>query len=138
MNKVIASLQVTADLEALKEVRHFVEKTAVARINNPQTISDIVLAVDEALTNIIRHGYNNQPGKIEITISCQQNQFTIRLYDWSANFDPTQVALPDLDTPLSQRKPGGMGVHIMRQLTDDLQYQILPDGRNELTLIKEI
>ena len=139
MNTAVATLQITASLDMLGQVRQFVEATAVLpHLTNPQTISDLVLAVDEAVTNIIRHGYQQQPGIIEINIRCQQHQIEIKLYDWSPNFDPTQIISPNPATPLSQRKPGGMGVYMMRHLTDELQYQRLADGRNELTLIKQI
>ena len=134
----IATLQITANLDELTKVRQFVEATAVTCITDQQPISDIVLAVDEAITNIIRHGYHEQPGTIEIKIHCLPNQIEVKLCDWSPNFDPTQVTPPDPDAPLSQRKPGGLGVHMMRHLTDVLQYRELPDGRNELTLIKQI
>lgn len=138
MSHVTATLQVTADLAALKEAREFIEQTAVACTSNPQTISDLILAVDEALTNIIQHGYQQKPGKIDISLSCQPKELHITLTDSSTHFDPTQVAPPDLTAPLSQRKPGGMGIHIMRQLTDQLKYQAKAGGGNQLTLIKTI
>ena len=131
-----ATLQIIANLTELLKVRQFVEETAVTCINNQQTISDIVLAIDEAVTNIIRHGYQRRSGHIGISINCEQNKFAIKIYDNSPNFDPTQVIPPDPNIPLSQRKPGGMGIHMIRQLTDDWHYQKLADGRNELTLIK--
>jgi serine/threonine-protein kinase RsbW len=138
MAKTIARLQITAHLDELLQVRQFVEETAVSFTNDPQVISDIVLAVDEAVTNIIRHGYQLQVGTIEITISYQSNRLEIRLRDEAPAFDPTQMDPPDQNIPLSQRKPGGLGVFMMRQLTDDLQYQPLADGRNELLLVKQI
>ena len=138
MNESIATLQIQADLDELVQVRQFVEETAVIHINDLQIVSDLILAVDEAVTNIIRHGYQHQSGNIAITINCQNGQFEIKLCDWSHNFDPTRVPSSNPNIPLSQRKPGGMGVHMMRHLTDELQYQQLPDGRNELKLIKQI
>lgn len=138
MDKTIATLHVPADLAELMQVRQFVEETAVAHISNQQTISDIVLAVDEAVTNIIRHGYQQQSGTIEIIVHCHPHKIEIKLCDDSPQFDPTTVSSPNPATPLSHRKPGGMGVHMMRHLTDKIQYQQLPDGRNELTLIKNI
>lgn len=138
MAMTIARLQIKADLAELVQVRQFVEETADTLINDPQIISDIVLAVDEAVTNIIRHGYQHQAGNIEITISHHLNKLEIKLYDKAPTFDPTQIAPPNPNIPLSQRKPGGLGVHMMRQLTDDLRYEPLADGRNELTLVKQI
>jgi serine/threonine-protein kinase RsbW len=134
----IAKLQITAHLEELVQVRQFVEETAASFTKDPQIVSDIVLAVDEAVTNIIRHGYQQRAGLIEITITYQSNLLEIRLLDEAPAFDPTQMAPPDPDIPLSQRKPGGLGVYMMRQLTDNLHYQPSADGRNELILVKQI
>jgi len=138
MAKTIARLQITAHLDELGQVRQFVEETAVSLTHDPQTISDIVLAVDEAVTNIIRHGYQHQAGIIELAIRYQPNRLEIKLWDEAPAFDPTQMVPPNPDIPLSQRAPGGMGIHMIRQLTDDLQYHFLADGRNELTLVKQI
>jgi serine/threonine-protein kinase RsbW len=138
MATTIAQLQITAHLDELVQVRQFVQETAISLTNDSQAINDIVLAVDEAVTNVIRHGYQHQSGIIEIAIHYQPGKLEIKLRDEAPAFDPTQIAPPNSDLPLSQRAPGGLGIHMMRQLTDDLHYQILADGRNELTLVKQI
>ncbi len=138
MAKTIARLQITAHLEELVQVRQFVQEIAASLTRDQQTISDIVLAVDEAVTNIIRHGYQHQAGTIELAIRSQSNRLEIKLWDEAPAFDPTQIAPPNPHIPLSQRAPGGLGIHMIRQLTDDLQYHCLADGRNELTLVKQI
>ena len=102
-----ASLQITANLDELVQVRQFVEETAKSLINDPQAVSDIVLAVDEAVANIIRHGYQHQTGTIEITIRYQANRLEIKLRDKAPAYDPTQTDPPNPNIPLSHRRPGG-------------------------------
>jgi serine/threonine-protein kinase RsbW len=130
------SLRVRAELDNLKRIRRFVDQTARAFGCDPEAIGDMILALNEAVTNIIVHGYQNQPGLIEVEVKQQQGDLTVCLRDQAAPFDPTRVATPDIDAPLSQRPFGGMGVHIMRSFTDELTYRATPEGDNELTLVK--
>src|SRR5262249_41951040 len=59
-----------------------------------------------------------------------------RLEDAAPVFDPTTVPAPDLSVPPLARKPGGMGVHLMRQCTDTMSHQAHPGGGNILTLVR--
>ena len=61
---------------------------------------------------------------------------TIRLSYGGPLFDPTTAPTPDLRLPLDQRPLGGLGVHMMRQLTDELAYSVSGDQRNELKFIR--
>jgi serine/threonine-protein kinase RsbW len=100
-------------------------------------VDDILLAVDEAATNIIVHGYRGQPGDIEIEVENQDGSLAVSLRDKAPPFDPTRVPMPDLSLPLDQRPFGGMGVHLMRQCMDDVIYRAPPQGGNELILVKK-
>lgn len=120
-----------ADLSA---IRRFVEETAVTA--DPNALADLVLAVNEAVTNVIRHGYKAQPGDVEIVVFCGLDSVTVWLYDNARPFDPTLTPTPDITRPLAERPLGGMGVHMMRTFTDEMHYQRTPDGRNSLLLKK--
>jgi serine/threonine-protein kinase RsbW len=100
------------------------------------TIPDVVLAVDEAATNIILHGYQGQEGIIEIEVEQEGDALVVRLRDEAVPFDPTSVPLPDLTVPLEQRAPGGLGIYLIRQVMDEVAYRITSQGGNELTLVK--
>jgi serine/threonine-protein kinase RsbW len=129
-------LTVAADLQNLASIRRFVEETAGALGFEPDTVSKVQLAVDEAATNIIIHGYQGQQGTFEIELRREGNGLVVFLRDDAPPFDPTQVAPPDITLPLEQRAFGGMGIHLMRQVTDELSHRLRSDGGNELILIK--
>lgn len=131
-----SALRVPAALEQLAVVAAFVDKAGRDLDATPQAIADMVQAVDEAITNIIMHGYHGAPGVIEVAVARSGDEFVVCIRDWAPAFDPTTVAPPDLTIPLRQRARGGLGVHLMRRFTDRLLYRALPDGGNELTLIK--
>ncbi len=131
-----SALRVSATLKQLAVVAAFVDKAGRDLGANPQAVADMVQAVDEAVTNIIMHGYHGAPGIIEVEAARAGNELVVRIRDWAPVFDPTTVPPPDLTIPLRQRARGGLGVHLMRRFTDRLLYSPLPDGGNELTLIK--
>ena len=130
------SLQVTADVAQLATIRAFVEQHARALGVDAFDTYDLILAVNEAATNIVTHGYRGRPGAIEVELRQQGNAIEIALRDQAPLFDPTQVPAPDLTLPLHKRPLGGMGVHVARELMDDIRYRVTPAGGNELLLVK--
>jgi serine/threonine-protein kinase RsbW len=132
------SLRVDADLGALAKVRAFVGDAATAAGAPEACRSDIVQAVDEAATNAIVHGYAGATGWLEVRAAMETGQFVIQLEDAAPEFDPTTVAPPDLSVAPHARKPGGMGVHLMRQCTDAMTHRPRPGGGNILTLVRAV
>ncbi len=100
----------------------------------------VVLAVDEALTNVIRHAYHGQHDKpIEVslaTVSQPSGQQTLEIYlrDWGTQVAPEQIRSRDL----SDVRPGGLGVHIIRNCMDEVSYCHVPEGGTCLRLTKRI
>jgi len=90
------------------------------------------LAVDEALTNIIRHAYQEKPGKMVICVTVDSDKIEIVLEDQGKKFDPTQVPSPELP----RHKPGGLGVHFIRTIMDQMIYDDQGPAGNRLRLIK--
>ena len=131
-----SSLCTTAELKNLSEIRRFVQEMASALGVDPAMIPNVPLAVDEAVTNIIVHGYQGQGGAIEIEVSLEGDALVIRIRDEAAPFDPTIVPPPDVTLPLEQRIPGGLGIHLIRQIMDEMTHRVTPQGGNELTLVK--
>jgi serine/threonine-protein kinase RsbW len=132
----VVSLRVAADVEQLAAIRAFVEQHSRALGIDRFDIYDLILAVNEVATNIVVHGYRGQAGAIEIEMQQRGDVLEIRLRDHAPLFDPTRVPSPDLTLPLHKRPFGGMGVHVTRELMDELRYRVTPDGGNELTLVK--
>jgi len=130
-------LRIAADLKNLATIRCFVEGVARRGNGNPQAITDVLIATNEAATNVILHGYQGQPGVIEVEVAYDQDALVVYLRDRAPRFDPTSTPALDVTLPLEQRPLGGMGVHMMRQLADELIYRTTDDGRNELVLVKK-
>jgi anti-anti-sigma factor len=95
------------------------------------------MAVDEALTNIIEHGYayEGDDSQIEIVCTTETERFLITIVDDSPAFNPLGHQAPDPAEPLDTRKPGGWGIYFIRKLMDDVQYE-WAGNHNRLTLVK--
>ena len=134
----VSKLQVEANVTNLVKIRKFIHQSASARGAAQETIYDIVIAVDEAVTNIIIHGYKGQAGIINIEVKRESDSFYIHLQDQAPGFDPTQVPPPDLTLPLEKRPVGKLGIHLIRHMVDGIIYEIPPGGGNRLTLVKTV
>lgn len=125
----------TADLP---EIQRFVEDALAQCGAEPQAAGELVVALHEAVTNVIRHGYRNKRGDLQVTVSRVDDEIRLQLTDKAPPFDPRQVPTPDTSLPLMEREAGGLGVHMMRAFTDAIDYRLTEDAHNELTLVKKM
>jgi serine/threonine-protein kinase RsbW len=132
-----STLRVSAELENLSVIRTFVTERGMALGANLDALYDVVLAVDEAATNIVVHGYQGRAGTIEIEVGLEGQALVVCLRDQAAFFDLHAVPLPDPSLPLEKRPLGGLGVYMMKQLVDRVIHRVPSQGGNELTLIKD-
>lgn len=129
-------MTVGASTENLSAIREFVAGHALAHGFDENKVADIRLAVDEASTNIIKHAYGNDPNEnLEITIEVDDEKFMIYLIDRGEGFDVKTYQKPNLKKQIEQRKRGGMGVHLMLNLMDEVTYQV-KNNMNVLCMCK--
>lgn len=135
-----ASCKVVLD-NRLDELQRFITTlTEFARVGNlPEEVSfSIQLAIDELFTNIVSYGYDDdEPHSVEIKMSIQGNELRIDLIDDAKQFDPlNEVDQPDLDASLEDRRIGGVGIHLVKTMMDEVSYKY-QDSKNHLTLVKK-
>ena len=96
------------------------------------------LALDELVTNVILYGYDDPAGqKITVQIQALPQMLTGSVEDSGREFDPLAMPEPDLNAPLASRELGGLGIHLVRNLMDEVTYQ-REGGKNLLTIRKRI
>lgn len=120
----------------LSSIRDFV-KSAAQQVGFSKDISgNIILAVDEAVTNVIKHAYKySDEGKILVSISFIKNKFSVSISDKGTHFNSKLIRDPDLEEYYKQKRVGGLGMFLMKKLMDDVKYS-QPQNRNKVTLIK--
>jgi len=101
----------------------------------PEEILDTQLAVEEVITNIILHGYEETGGEIRISCTITPQRIGIRVTDSAPPFDPLSIPEPDLEENMEDRKIGGLGVYLLRQVMDETSYRY-ENGKNILTMVK--
>jgi serine/threonine-protein kinase RsbW len=130
------NIHLPAERNQLAKIRRFIEDCASKTCASAKEVQDLVQAVDEAATNIIVHGYQDQGGEMEVDVEHRPGRITVILRDQALPFDPTAVPEPDLCQPLLLRPLGGLGVHIIRACVDEFSHSIRTQGGNELTMVK--
>jgi len=99
----------------------------------------VQLAVDEASTNIIQHGYSDAaPGVIELGWRVDGPDLIVTLRDRGRRFNPDDVPAPDITSPLEERQAGGLGLYLMGRLMDAVEFEFDDAQGNLLTMTKRI
>jgi len=102
-----------------------------------KVIHDLNLALEEILTNIISYGYtDNRQHEIRVSLSVQPGEVRAEVQDDGQPFNPLEAPEPDTTKPLEERAVGGLGIHIVRKITDGLEYKRQGE-RNFLTIKKK-
>ncbi len=132
------TITAAADLDALARLRAFVEQACRAYGITEAVCVGLQLAVDELCTNIIIHGYANQtPGSLTVSFAYTAPQIKITIQDQGRPFDPQQADPPDLSDDWADRTIGGLGIHLVQQVVDRLEYSSDPVTGNVLVLFKD-
>jgi len=96
------------------------------------------LAVDEACSNVIAHGYRGAAGTIRLAVAVGDGRAVVTVTDEAAAFDPALVPPPDLDAPWAERREGGLGWHLIRSVVDEVRHRPAGARGNVLTLVKRL
>lgn len=132
-------LIVQSRTENLAVVRDFIHKAALIAGVSPEKVGDIMLAVDEACTNIMKHAYKSFPdGEIEIQVLNSRSKFTIVITDYGCSFEPKKIPAPDLQKYYQQHRVGGLGMYLMKNLMDEVDYISVPGKYNQVSLSKNL
>jgi serine/threonine-protein kinase RsbW len=134
----MATLSLFADLSQLATIRDFVDAESHALGLSKREGYDVRLAVDEACSNVIRHAYSGQGGPIEITVNAVNGGIQVLIRDWGKAFDVAAVPTPNVQAPLYERPLGGLGLFLMRQVMDQVDFEFDEADGNTLKMVKMI
>jgi phosphoserine phosphatase RsbU/P len=128
-----SDLTTSCCLENLRMGREFVEQWAVYAGYDDVTAGRIVMACDEAASNVFKHGYDQKPGPLSYHAEVSDDNFTIQIIDEAKPVDASKIK----GRELSELRPGGLGTYIMGQVFDEVKYE--PAGKGTvLTLSKHL
>ncbi|MGN1263934.1 MAG: ATP-binding protein [Prevotella sp.] len=125
-------------MEELDALTAFVQTCGETWQLKPDVVFNIQLALEECVTNVIMYAYpTGEKHTLQVTAELQQPDLVLTIEDSGVPFDPTQVAEVDTSLSAEERPIGGLGVFLVRQLTDSMEYRREKE-RNLLTLRKRV
>ena len=131
-------LSITSDPKCLPIVRSAAERMAELEGLGSADAHGLMLAIDEAVTNVIRHGYGGRPDQPiaialnAVTAKDGRRGIAVEIRDRGRQVDPRTIQGRDLDDV----RPGGLGVHIIQSVMDEVTYSCPPDGGMLLRMVK--
>jgi anti-sigma regulatory factor (Ser/Thr protein kinase) len=126
-----------ATIDAIEQMAFFLEEKLEEAGIPMMEAARIQLAAEEAVTNVINHGYEGKPGNVSIQCRVSAEQVKITITDTGPAFDPTKIPPADVMADLDHRKIGGLGIHLIRSVMDEVAYS--RDGdENRLVLVKNV
>ncbi|MFA5404730.1 MAG: ATP-binding protein [Ignavibacteria bacterium] len=132
-------ISISSSTKNLKQVRNFIEDSAKKSLSDINVINQIILSVDEACTNIIKHTYKfDESHIIDIENYIKNNQFIVKISYNGDEFDPNKRSLPDMKEYFAKYKVGGLGIPLMKKFMDKIEYMHSVNDFNELILVKNI
>jgi serine/threonine-protein kinase RsbW len=136
-NNIDKKLKIQSRTENLSVIREFIQSAAEEVGMKPGVTEDVMLAVDEACTNIMKHAYKSYPdGEILLKLKYSDHKLTIIIVDYGNSFHPENVPDPDLQKYYRQHRVGGLGMYLMKTLMDEVSYNSVPGKYNEVYLTK--
>lgn len=138
--QVHKELVAPSDTKHLAKIRQIVQEVAAQVPFGEADIGRIVLAVDEAVANVMEHAYEDMeaPGDISIIIDADERRMEVVVADNGKEFDPGAINVPNIVDHVNQGKKKGLGIFLMRQIMDEVKYTFVKGLRNELRMIKYV
>jgi serine/threonine-protein kinase RsbW len=127
------AVSVPGTTEGVRRAAEAFETFGVAQGMPAQVRWRFLVALDEILSNIVRHGLRGSPGTIDLTFRLDADVAVVDVVDATAPFNPLLAPPAQTVAPLEERHPGGLGITLVQALMDQVRYE-RRDERNHLTL----
>ena len=126
-------LIIDSSLDKISQARRWAAQHARVTGFNSRDIFAIELAMGEALSNIMRHAYDGEPGhKIHLSLTIDETKLSLTIIDSGRKFDPAIHPPPKLDVP----KEGGYGIYLIKKVMDEVTYDTSAPKGTQLDLVK--
>ncbi|MDH3891974.1 MAG: SpoIIE family protein phosphatase [candidate division Zixibacteria bacterium] len=131
------SAEFSAEERFLPSIQRTVRESCIVAGLRRKEVSAVLLATEEAATNIIRHAYLYEKGVLRLRIVIYRKLVVLSLIDFGRSFTPDATGTLDLKRLIESGRKGGLGFYMIQKIMDSVEY-ISSAGRNELRMIKRI
>jgi len=133
------SVSIPGELSGIQRAQEFLQAYCSSHGIGGDVLNDLALCLEEILTNVIKYGYDS-PGPdhlIDVRIGLLDSELTIDVEDDGRPFNPLERPEPNLDLPIEERLIGGLGIYLVKKMTDGLEYE-RRENRNILRMRKRV
>jgi anti-sigma regulatory factor (Ser/Thr protein kinase) len=132
------SVTVQNQISELLRLNKFISDFWIENQLAPDIEFGVSLALEEAFTNVVRYGFEDVgEHQILVRLSLEDGWITLSVEDDGIPFNPLEVPPPDVNSPIEERAIGGLGIHLVKNVVDQLQYT-RQGGRNRLVMKMKI
>ncbi len=136
MNEETLEISLVNDLKEIVRVAEQIDEFCASRAIASEVAYAVNLALDEILTNTISYGYaDDEPHQIEIRVRPEAEALVVVIVDDSAAFDLSNAPTPDIGAPLEERPLGGLGLFLVHQMMDSVEYR--REGERNIVTLKK-
>ena len=140
---LMATLQQQIDAgntRLIADLLDFVDRACARAALASDVAFDVRLATEEAVTNVIEHGYAGEetPGPISLRFRRDAQRVVVTIDDLASPFDPATIRPADPSAPLEKRRIGGLGWHFVTRVMDEVRHELRHPHGNRLTLVKRL
>lgn len=126
------------DIQQVPRLAEFIDEVCETAGLDMATTMKLNLAIEEAVVNVMNYAYpQGTVGDINIEVQVDNNQLEFIISDSGTPFDPTTKAEVDTTLSAEERTIGGLGIHLVRNIMDSINYERV-NGKNILALIKKL
>jgi len=134
----VFAIQIPNDLKAMDKVIGGLEAFADGKTIEPGVLQKLCIALDELLNNIISYGYEDDAEhEISVAVDYSDDELVVTIQDDGIPFNPFKGEDPDISLSLDEREIGGLGIHLVKQMMDEVSYTRTTD-MNIVRLMKKV
>jgi anti-sigma regulatory factor (Ser/Thr protein kinase) len=119
----LQSVHVNAVESSLAEAQRFIVRNAETAGLSPAVMTKLEIVSEEIFINQVHYAYGDRGGDVEIRCEVREGMFCAEFVDDGPAFDPLAQPPPDTSAPLIERSAGGLGIELVRKLTDRMEYR---------------
>jgi len=121
--------------EFLEIIRDFIKKIASNVGFIEEDVYKIQLSVDEACTNVINHAYDEITRSVmRVEVKVDEEKMDVSVIDYGRGFEPNIIKSPNMREYLKEYKRGGLGIHLIKKLMDEVKFSDTPFKKNKITM----
>jgi serine phosphatase RsbU (regulator of sigma subunit)/anti-sigma regulatory factor (Ser/Thr protein kinase) len=121
--------------ENLEELRNFIEGAAIHQQIEENVVHALKLAAEEICSNIINYGFNGSIGYIRVSLERSGDNAVLKISDNGLHFPPDKAETADISLEPEKRRIGGLGIHLVKELMDEISYT--RDGDSNLLILEK-